>query len=264
MDRGRRVRRLLIVGLLGVLVLLVGIGAWRVFALDSYLRVAGDPPSRTTPVYDPPVLAGQIVWGPCSGGFYARHGDTVVLTSTGHCTTPGTTAYTPDGTMVRGVWGPAAVSPTCFAAGKVCAASDINYLVVAADQIPWGHLNLVDFGTGGYRTLTEGTRPLRCEDIQVGDTAEINGRDIHRAGPVLEKGDHNHPEDVMVFPCMIAAQIRVATGDSGGGVLVNGQPAGVSSRSFDGWLGFTPLAEGLEELGLTLCTTPNCGLTPPD
>jgi hypothetical protein len=39
-------------------------------------------------------------------------------------------------------------------------------------------------------------------------------------------------------------------------------PAGVASRSFDGFLGFTPLAEGLAQLGLDLCTTPNCDLEP--
>jgi len=37
----------------------------------------------------------------------------------------------------------------------------------------------------------------------------------------------------------------------------------VTSRSYGGYLGFTPLAEGLDELGLTLCTEPDCGLVPP-
>lgn len=62
---------------------------------------------------------------------------------------------------------------------------------------------------------------------------------------------------------MIAARIPVATGDSGGAVLVRGIPAGVTSRSFGGLLGFTPLAEGLAQLGLELCTTPDCDLLPP-
>ena len=62
---------------------------------------------------------------------------------------------------------------------------------------------------------------------------------------------------------MIAAQIHVGNGDSGGAVLVRGIPAGVVSRSFGGWLGFTPLAEGMGELGLTLCDSPDCGLTRP-
>ena len=44
---------------------------------------------------------------------------------------------------------------------------------------------------------------------------------------------------------------------------MNGQPAGVTSRSYGGLLGFTPLSEGLEQLGLVLCTTPDCGLIPP-
>ena len=65
-------------------------------------------PQRTTPVYDPPVLAGQQLYGACAGGFYARLGETVVLTSTGHCTNEGVTAYDDDGITVRGVFGPAA------------------------------------------------------------------------------------------------------------------------------------------------------------
>ena len=75
---------------------------------------------------------------------------------------------------------------------------------------------------------------------------------------------HEPTEDRDYFPCMVAAaDIDVGVGDSGGAVLVRGLPAGVSSRSFGGRLGFTPLAEGLETLGLELCTTPDCGLTPP-
>jgi hypothetical protein len=222
-------------------------------------------PRRTTPFYDPPVLAGQQLWQACSGGFYARHGDTVVLTSTGHCTSPGTVAYDPDGTTVRGVFGSPARDASCPYPGHTCAASDLNYLVVAIDRIPWGHLNVVDLGTAGYRVIAPGTRPLGCDDIAIGDQVEIDGRNTYRSGPVAEKGDNLKPaaEDGAYFPCMIAAQIQVGVGDSGGGVLVRGIPAGVTSRSFGGSLGFTPLAEGLTELGLTLCDTPDCGLVPP-
>jgi hypothetical protein len=219
-------------------------------------------PRRSTPVHDPPVLAGQHLWGSCSGGFYARRGETIVLTSTGHCTSEGTVAYEPDGTTVRGVFGPAARDATCPHPGHTCASSDINYLVVAEDRIPWGHLNVVDLGVGGYRVVAPDTQPLACADIAIGDLVEINGRDIYRSGPVLEKGENLHEEDGAYFPCMIAADVRVGVGDSGGGVLVRGIPAGVTSRSFGGRLGFTPLAEGLEQLGLELCTTPDCGLDP--
>jgi len=38
---------------------------------------------------------------------------------------------------------------------------------------------------------------------------------------------------------------------------------GVTSRSFAEKLEFTPLAEGLTQLALELCTTPDCGLPPP-
>ena len=248
-----RTVRLLIVVLAG---LLLGIGSFSIVS-------AAMQPRRTTPVYDPPVLAGQQLWGACAGGFYARHGDTIVLTSTGHCTSEGTVAYDPDGTTVRGVFGPAARDASCPYPGHTCASSDLNYLVVAVDRIPWGHLNVVDLGTAGYRIIPPGTRPLACADIEIGDLVEIDGRNVYRSGPVAEKGDNLHPEDGSYFPCMIAAHIQAGVGDSGGAVLVRGIPAGVTSRSFGGWLGFTPLAEGLAQLGLELCTTPDCGLVPP-
>ena len=248
-----RALRLLIVTLAG---LLLGVG---VFVIVSTIT----QPRRTTAVYDPPVLAGQQLWGACAGGFYARRGDTIVLTSTGHCTSEGTVAFDPDGTTVRGVFGPAALDASCPYPGHTCASSDINYLVVAPGRIPWGHLNVVDLGTAGYRVIPPGTRPLACADIAIGDPVEIDGRNIYRSGTVVEKGDNLRPEDGSYFPCMIAARIPVATGDSGGAVLVRGVPAGVASRSFGGNLGFTPLAEGLAQLGLELCTTPDCGLVPP-
>jgi hypothetical protein len=62
---------------------------------------------------------------------------------------------------------------------------------------------------------------------------------------------------------MILGTITVDSGDSGSAVLVRGIPAGVTSRTFGGSIGFTPLAEGLAQLGLELCTTPDCGLVPP-
>jgi hypothetical protein len=139
----------------------------------------------------------------------------------------------------------------------------MNYLVVATDRIPWGHLNEVDMGTAGYRNIPPGTRALACADIAIGDKVEIDGRNFYRSGPVAEKGENLHPEDGAYFPCMIAARIPAAVGDSGGAVLVRGIPAGVTSRTFGGWLGFTPLAEGLAQLELELCTTPDCGLVPP-
>jgi hypothetical protein len=174
-------------------------------------------------------------------------------------------AYDADGVTARGVFGPAARDATCPYPGHWCASSDLNYLVVAEDRIPWGHLNVVDLGTAGYRIVPPGTKPLACADIAIGDLVEIDGRNIYRSGPVAEKGQNLYPEnqDGAYFPCMILARIAVDVGDSGGAVLVRGIPAGVSSRSFSGSLGFTPLAEGMAQLGLDLCTTPDCGLTPP-
>ncbi|MFI5042905.1 MAG: hypothetical protein ACHQNA_13845 [Acidimicrobiales bacterium] len=249
-----RLARLLIVVLAG---LALGMGTYSVVG-------AATAPHRTTPVYDPPVLAGQEIWGACAGGFYARRGSTVVLTSSGHCTDPGTVAYDPTGAIKRGVFSLPARDATCPYPGRTCAASDMDYLVVATDQIPWGHLNVVDLGTAGYRVIAPDTQPLTCADIAVGDQVEIDGRGIYRSGTVTDKGQNLYPanEDGAFFPCMIASPIQVAIGDSGGTVLVRGLPAGVTSRSFGGSLGFTPLAEGLAEMGLQLCTTPDCGLTP--
>ena len=180
-----RLRRLPIAILAG---LLLGIGIlWVVSTMTQ--------PRRTTEVYDPPVLAGQQLWGACAGGFYARRGDTIVLTSTGHCTSEGTVAYDPDGTTVRGVFGPAARDASCPHPGKRCASSDLNYLVVAPDRIPWGRLNVVDLGTAGYRVIPPSTRPLACADIAIGDLVEIDGRNTYRSGRVVEKGENRFPAD---------------------------------------------------------------------
>jgi hypothetical protein len=221
---------------------------------------------RSDPSGDPQVLAGRQLWGSCAAGFYARRGDMVVLTSSAHCAGEGTTAYDPDGRGVRGVFGPGAVLDPCPHEGHTCRPSDMNYLVVASDRIPWGRLNMVDMGEGGLRTIEPGTAPLACLDIEIGDPVEINGRDMYRDGRVAETGEYLHEPaaDGDYFPCMaIVPDVGVGVGDSGGAVLVRGMPAGVTSRSFGGSLGFTPLAEGLAALDLELCTSPDCGLAPP-
>lgn len=250
-------RRLLLIGAA------VAVVAIAIVAVVSVLS-AGAP--ATTPAADPPVVAGRQLWGSCAAGFYARRGDDVVLTSSAHCAAEGTTAFAPDGHTVRGVFGPGAVLDPCPYADHTCRPSDINYLVVAADRIPWGRLNVVDMGDGGRRVLEAGTLPLSCSDIALGDPVEINGRDRYRSGTVAEIGEYLHDPsaDGDYFPCIIAsANITVGVGDSGGAVLVRGLPAGATSRSFGGLLGFTPLAEGLQALGLELCTTPDCGLRRP-
>jgi hypothetical protein len=144
---------------------------------------------------------------------------------------------------------------------RFCAPSDILALSLAPDRIPWGHLNVVDLGAGGYRTIEPGTQPLACGDIAIGSAVETDGRERYRTGIVIGTGRYEYPTDT-IFPCMVAADISVAVGDSGAAVLVDGLPAGIISRELGGQLGFTPLAEGLENLGLTLCTTPDCDLTP--
>jgi hypothetical protein len=251
-TRRRRVVLWLTVALWGLV--LVAAGWW----LTGFLRDRAET-NRTTTRYDPPVWAGQSVIPACSGGFYARHDKTIVLTLSAHCLEPGTTLRGGDGELL-GTLGPRAQLSDC-PAGRFCAPSDFLTLAVAANRVPWGHLNIVDMGAGGYRVLAPGTKPLACSDVGVSDPVEIDGRERYRTGKVLSLGPYEYATDTM-FPCMAIADIQVFTGDSGGAVLVRGQPAGVIARQISGLLGFTPLAEGLENLGLTLCTTPDCDLTP--
>jgi hypothetical protein len=218
--------------------------------------------ARTTARFDPPVLAGQLVPGPCSnGGFHARLGEQVVLTMAAHCgiALPGTPMHGEDGRLV-GTFGRSAELPDC-PAERVCAPSDIVWLELAQDRIPWGHLNLVDMGAGGYRTIAPGTRPLSCADVHEGDAVEINGREHYRTGKILAVGPYEYTTDTM-FPCMVITDVAGFHGDSGAPAMVNGLPAGSASRVIGGYLAFTPLAEGLENLGLVLCTTPDCDLSP--
>jgi hypothetical protein len=251
MTRRARIVRATTLVLLGTVVAL----AWMLIA--PYIGERAET-LRTTAEFDPPVWAGQDVPGACSGGFYARTDATIVLTIVAHCAEPGNTLR--DGRGFIGVFGPRAELSDC-PEGRFCAPSDILAMALAADRIPWGHLNLVDMGAGGYRTIEPGTRPLACADVGVGAEVEIDGREHFRSGKVIATGRYENTSDT-IFPCMVVGDIPVFVGDSGAAVLVNGRPAGVVSRTLGGKLGFTPLAEGLENLGLTLCTTPDCDLSP--
>jgi hypothetical protein len=248
----RRIVRAVTIVLLAIVI--GAAGYWGVGAIREHAQT-----DRTTARYDPPVWAGQNVPGACSGGFYARHGDTIVLTIVAHCATPGDTLRDWTGRAI-GVFGPRAQLADC-PVDRFCAPSDILTLALAPDHIPWGHLNVIDMGAGGYRTIETGTRPLACADVRIGDRVEVDGREHFRAGKVIASAPYEYASDTM-FPCMLEADIAVVTGDSGGAVLVNGAPAGIISRQLGDLLGFTPLAEGLDNLGLTLCTTPDCDLSP--
>lgn len=215
---------------------------------------------RTTARFDPPVLAGQVVPGGCTGGFYARHRDVIVLTFAEDCAVPGTTRQDSNGRLI-GRFGPPPNLEDC-PPGRTCLVSDFLTLELAPDWIPWGHLNVVDFGAGGYRTIQPATRAFACGDVHVGDRVALDGREHFRTGMIVGIGRYEYSTDV-IFPCMVVSDIQGATGDSGGAVLVNGMPAGSTSRSMGGNLAFTPLAEGLDALGLVLCTTPDCDVERP-
>lgn len=214
---------------------------------------------RTTPTFDPPVLAGQMVSGG-TAGFYARRGDTIVLTISAHGYDLEQSPRDAAGRVI-GRYGADARRAPC-PSGRTCAGSDIRELILTPDHIPWGHLNQIDLGPGGYRTLAAQIKPLSCADLREGMPTEVNGRGIYRWGRILDVEPYAFEADT-IFPCMALTDMSVGIGDSGGPVITDGVPAGITSRDFSGRLGFTSLAEGLEDLGLTLCTEPNCGLPPP-
>jgi hypothetical protein len=230
------------------------VGFWAAGAIEERNQTA-----RTTARFEPPVMAGQNFIIGCAGGFYARQESTIVLVISAHCFNPGDPLRDAAGQLI-GVLGPRAELADC-PEGRFCAPSDIQTLALAPDRIPWGHLNMVDMGAGGYRTFDAGTRPLACSDVAVGDRFEINGREHYRSGTVTVIGPYEHETDT-IFPCMIVGDTAVTVGDSGGAVLVKGLPAGTVARALGGHFGFTPLAEGLDNLALTLCTTPDCDLSP--
>jgi len=253
MRRRARVVRATTIVLAATVVALVG--SWAAVALEERNETA-----RATVRFEPPVWAGQNFIVECAGGFYARHESTIVLIISAHCGEPGDALRDSQGRLI-GVLGPRAQLADC-PQGRFCAPSDILTLALAPERIPWGHLNVVDMGAGGYRTFDAGTRALGCPDIAVGDRFEIDGREHYRAGTVIVKGPYEHETDTM-FPCLLVGDREVSTGDSGGAVLVRGLPAGIVARRLDeGRVGFTPLGEGLDNLGLVLCTTPDCDLSP--
>jgi hypothetical protein len=82
---------------------------------------------RTSPVFDPPVLAGQMV--SCTAGFYARRDTTIVLTISGHCYDRANPPQDAAGRPI-GSYGAEARRADC-PAGRTCAGSDIVELVLA-------------------------------------------------------------------------------------------------------------------------------------
>ncbi len=250
-SRSGEIPHLVIQLLLGVLVCLLALGLVRLIAPFTVHRDG-----------DYTLLAGHEIAYPCMGTFYARHDGDVVLVGVAHC-------YGGDGSRIAdgsgrlvGTFGPLATFAPCDAADHRCLASDMTYITLEPDRIPWGRLDTVIMGRTGPRSIA-GTHALACGDIAVGDTIEVTGVLGYREGRVLETGPYLNATDGDHFPCMIVTDARAVVGDSGGPVLLDGMPAGITSRSFSGLLAFTPLAEGLEALGLELCTSPDCGLEPP-
>ena len=255
---GIRIRRVVFVVLLAILVVLV-VDLGRL-GIPWLLRR-----ERTTPVYDPPVLAGQVASPGCSGVVYAltANGD-IVITTTGHCSNEGDPKQMPDNGRFVGTASAPSNGIPCDRPGKNrCTASDMASITLVPEIIAWGHLNEIDLGAGGYRVIPAGMKALSCPEVKQGDRVEISGQGGYREGSVIGQQSNDFPDDGTYFPCITVSDVDVISGDSGGIVLVNGIPAGVVSRSYSGKLRFTPLAEGLAEMGLTMCDTPDCGMPRP-
>src|SRR4051794_16881011 len=90
-----------------VVAVVLGLGIAFIVARVADGMRGGVETARTPPRYDPPVWAGQNVPGACSGGFYPRHNDTIVLTIVAHCATPGASLRDAGGRLI-GVFGPRA------------------------------------------------------------------------------------------------------------------------------------------------------------
>ena len=113
-------------------------------------------------------------------------------------------------------------------------ASDMNYLIVAPDRIPWGHLNEIDMGAGGYRVVSPDLKSLECDEIGVNDDVEFDGRGIYRKGRVLGQREYLPP--VTKIPSTSRAsssptyrpQLATPVASS----LVRGIPSGIASRRF--------------------------------
>ena len=135
---------------------------------------------------EPPVLAGRQLWGSCAGGFYARRGADVVLTSSAHCASEGATALAPDGRTVRGVFGPGAVLAACEHTEHTCRPSDMNYVVVATTRSRGAGSTPLTWVTAALpnRPRYGAAVVHRHRSRQQGRV--INGRDIFRSGSVAE------------------------------------------------------------------------------
>ena len=123
---------------------------------------------------------------------------------------------------------------------------------------------MVDLGEGGQRAIGRGTGPLVCgtsgwatRSRSTAGTTIAPARSPRRASTSATSHDGDY------FPCMVAAAYSESGRATREAQSSCGGSGGVASRSFDGWLGFTPLSEGLDQLGLELCTTPDCDLAPP-
>ena len=213
---------------------------------------------RTTPIYEPPVLAGQPV--SCTAGFHARRGETIVLTISGHCFDRAHPPLDAAGQAI-GTYGAEARSADC-PTGRTCAGSDIVELVLRRTTSRGATSTSSTSAQAATGRSRSDARPLSCADLHEGASVETNGRGVHRSGTIVSVAPYAYETDT-IFPCMAVTDLEAAIGDSGGAVLLDGQPAGIASRQFGGKLGFTALAEGLADLGLTLCTDPDCGIAPP-
>ena len=142
-------------------------------------------PRRATAVYDPPVLLASSSGDACAGGFYARHGDTIVLTSTGHCTKRGHRR------LRRGPRdGPRRLRPGRTRRHVPVSQEEVR---IVRPELPRGRRGPHPVGPserggpghGRLRVIPAGTRPL-VSDIAIGDRSRSTAATLP-SGPVIRR-----------------------------------------------------------------------------
>ena len=221
--------------------LLVGIAA---FWIVSAVTQPHDAPPRYTTARS---SAGQQPGAWLPGGFTARHGDAIVLTSTSHCTTESTNALRPDGTTVAppASFGPAAPQiPRAHIRPARARASGLNYLafVVARDRIPQSICGRRWTWARRARRPSARHAAARLRDICCDESRDRRSGTATLAETVTEKGGNLQTGQCPTSPSQSSPTHYGESGALGAQSWCGDRPVSRVAASA-GALGFTPLAE---------------------
>ena len=119
------------------------------------------------------------------------------------------------------------------------------------------------------RRATGPSAPTRrrsaCDDIAIDDPIELNGRNVYRTGRSPRRASTSTPSSRTARTSRACSRHGSRSGRATPAAWCSsaGFPRASRRAASAGTSASRPLAEGLAELGLDLCTTPDCGLTPP-